>query len=140
MRPVFVDTAGWAMLVDGADPNHNAARAFRDDFLSRRGKLVTTDYVIDETLTLLRMRMGLPVAGKWWQMISGSDRLEVEWVDPQRFDMACQWFFGWSDQRFSFTDCTSFAVMSDLGIKRALTSDAHFLTAGFEVVPSRQKK
>ncbi|MCP4679539.1 MAG: type II toxin-antitoxin system VapC family toxin [Deltaproteobacteria bacterium] len=135
MKSVFVDTAGWMMMADSADRRHEKASAFRDRFLSRRGLLITTDYVVDETLTLLRMRIGLEAAQKWWWMVSGSNRLDIELVDPHRTDLAREWFFGWSDQRFSFTDCTSFVVMRDLGISRALTSDAHFRTAGFETVP-----
>lgn len=135
MKPVYVDTGGWMMLVDAADRRHEAARAFRDDWLVSGGTLVTSDYVIDETLTLLRMRLGLDVARRWWMMVSGSPRLRAEAVDVERADRAREWFFGWADQSFSFTDCTSFVVMRSLGLRRVLTSDSHFVTAGFEVVP-----
>jgi len=35
------------------------------------------------------------------------------------------------DQAFSYTDCTSFAVMRDLSLNDAFTADHHFATAGF---------
>ena len=135
MKPVFVDTAGWIMIIDAADPHHEASCSFKDGFLRRRGLFVTTDYIIDETLTLLRMRMGLDVARKWWWTVENSEMLKNEAIDFQRAAAARDWFFGWEDQRFSFTDCTSFAVMRELGLKRALTSDSHFAVAGFETVP-----
>lgn len=135
MKPVFVDTGGWMMLVDAADRRHAAAREFRDGWLAGGGTLVTTDYVVDETLTLLRMRLSLDAARRWWWMISASRRLQLETVDAQRNERAREWFFGWSDQPFSFTDCTSFVVMQALGLRRALTPDVHFVTAGFETVP-----
>jgi predicted nucleic acid-binding protein len=135
LKPVFVDTAGWMMIADASDPRHEAACSFKDGFLRRKGIFVTTDYVIDETLTLLRMRMGLDAARKWWWTVENSKMLKNEAIDFQRAALARDWFFGWEDQRFSFTDCTSFVVMRELGLKRALTSVAHFTVAGFQTVP-----
>ena len=135
MRRAFVDTAGWMMLVDAADRRHEDARRWRDDHLAAGGSLVTSDYVVDETLTLLRMRLGLRVAGRWWGMVAGSRRVEVTRIDQGRAERARAWFFSWSDQRFSFTDCTSFVLMEELGLGAALTSDRHFLTAGFRIGP-----
>lgn len=61
MKALFVGTAGWMMLADGSDRKHSAARAFRDRCLAEAGILVSSDFVMDETLTLLRMRLGLDV-------------------------------------------------------------------------------
>jgi predicted nucleic acid-binding protein len=44
-------------------------------------------------------------------------------------------FFRYRDKDYSFTDCTSFVVMQELKLKRALTTDHHFRQMGFEVVP-----
>ena len=52
-----------------------------------------------------------------------------------RADKARLWFFRWRDKDFSFTDCTSFVVMKELRLRRALTTDRHFRDAGFEAVP-----
>jgi len=51
---VFVDTAGWMTLADVADPGHARAARFRDQWLEQGGTFVSTDYVMDETLTLHR--------------------------------------------------------------------------------------
>jgi uncharacterized protein len=132
---LFVDTAGWMALVDAADPNHERASAARDRWLEGGGLLLSSDYVMDETLTLLRVRMGLEVAERWWQQAEASSRLRWEWVDSGRAERARTWFFRWDDKDFSFTDCTSFVIMKELRIKRALTLDRHFSQAGFEVLP-----
>ncbi len=97
--------------------------------------LVSTDFVLDETLTLIRMRLGLDAAARWWDQVEGSRRLRWEPIDKDRIEKARRWFFRWTDQSFSFTDCTSFVVMRDLHLEAALTTDRHFLRAGFRVVP-----
>jgi uncharacterized protein len=39
------------------------------------------------------------------------------------------------DKKWSLTDCSSFALMKELGIKEAFTFDKNFLEAGFRAVP-----
>lgn len=57
-RSLYVDTAGRMMLADGDEPLHRKAIATRDAFVARGGVLVSTDYIMDETLTLLRFAGG----------------------------------------------------------------------------------
>lgn len=81
------------------------------------------------------MRLGLRAAARWWAQIDASSRLRREWINPSRAERARSWFFEWSDKNFSFTDCTSFVVMKELRVRRALTTDRHFSQAGFDAVP-----
>ena len=135
MKQLFIDTAGWMMLADASDPRHTAARQVRDKHLKAAGILVSTDYVIDESLTLIRMRLGIDASERWWDQVDRSARLRWEWIDASRAGRARAWFFRWRDKSFSFTDCTSFTVMKELRIKVALTTDHHFVQAGFQVLP-----
>ena len=134
-RSLFVDTAGWMMLADAGDPLHRKAATARDRWLEEGGILVSTDYVLDETLTLLRFRLGLDAAEAWWDQVEDSQRLVWEWIDPDRAEKARRWMFRWRDKEFSFTDCTSFVVMKERRLRKALTSDRHFKQAGFLPVP-----
>ncbi|MDE0001734.1 MAG: PIN domain-containing protein [Rhodospirillaceae bacterium] len=136
-RTLFVDTAGWMAMADAADPMHDASRGSRDAWLRSGGHLLSTDYVIDETLTLIRMRLGLRAAARWWEQIDASSRLRWEWITPSRAEEARRWFFDWNDKAFSFTDCTSFVVMRELRIQTVLTTDRHFSQAGFDALPGR---
>jgi len=135
VKGLFVDTAGWMAMADASDPAHVASCRARDAWLRRGVILVSTDFVLDETLTLIRMRLGLDAAARWWDQVEPSQRLRWEPIDKDRLEKARRWFFRWADQRFSFTDCTSFVVMRDLHLKAALTPDSHFRHAGFRVVP-----
>ncbi len=134
MKGLFVDTAGWMACADAADPAHGRATAARDRWLERKGVLVTTDYVIDETLTLIRFRLGLRAAEAWWKQIEGSARLQWEPITPERAENARALFFRYADKDFSYTDCTSFVVMQQLKLKQALTTDRHFKQIGFQIV------
>lgn len=135
MKRLFVDSAGWIAAADAADPMNEAVRVIRDDWLRNGGEFVTTDYVIDETLTILRRRMNLNAAEAWWTQIEQSERVCIEWMDASRTERARAIFFKYKDKSFSYTDCTSFAVMKELRLRKVLTLDSHFRQAGFEVLP-----
>ena len=135
MKGIFVDTAGWMACADAADPSHGAACDARDGALEAGMLLVTTDYVIDETLTLIRMRLGIVAAKAWWTQIEGSSRLRWEWIATARSEKARTMFFRYRDKDYSFTDCTSFVVMHELRLKQALTGDHHFRQMGFDIMP-----
>lgn len=139
MNGLFVDTAGWMACADSADPAHVKSRVARDAALEAGQTLVTTDFVIDETLTLIRVRLGLDAANTWWQQIDGSARLRWERIDSGRFEKARDLFFQYRDKDFSFTDCTSFVVMREIRLTRALTTDRHFRQMGFQVLPTPSK-
>ena len=131
-----LDTAGWIACADAADLAHARACAARDAALEAGQTLVTTDFVVDETLTLIRFRLGLDAADTWWQQIDRSARLRWERIDSGRFERARHLFFQYRDKDFSFTDCTSFTVMREIRLTHALTTDRHFRQMGFQVVPA----
>jgi predicted nucleic acid-binding protein len=135
MKGLFVDTAGWMACADASDPAHKRSAAARDGWLEEGGLLVTTDYIADETLTLLRLRLGLRAAENWWHQVDSSSHLRWEFVSLTRADKARGWFFRYADKEFSFTDCTSFVVMRELKLQEALTTDHHFAQAGFVTRP-----
>ena len=136
MKAVFVDTAGWMACADGADASHRRASGARDAALEAGNTLVTSDFVVDETLTLIRFRLGLAAADSWWRQIDASRRLRWERVDSERFEKARHLFFQYNDKDFSFTDCTSFVIMRELRLTHAITTDAHFRQAGFQMLPA----
>jgi uncharacterized protein len=134
MKGLFVDTAGWMACADRAEPRHQRACQARDAALKRGELSVTTDYVVDETLTLIRRRLGLAAAEAWWKQVEGSSRLRWEWIDLARAEKAHGLFFRYRDKDYSFTDCTSFVVMQELKLKQALTTDDHFRRMGFRTL------
>ena len=90
---------------------------------------------MDETLTLLRIRLGIDAAERWWEQVDSSSRVRWEYISPARAEKARGLFFRYRDKEFSFTDCTSFILMRELKVREALTTDRHFHQAGFGVRP-----
>jgi predicted nucleic acid-binding protein len=135
MRAVFVDTGGWMACADSADPAHESCSAARDSALEAGKPLITTDFVIGETLTLIRFRLGLGAAIAWWQQIEGSARLRWERIESDRFERARHLFLQYRDNGLSFTDCTSVALMRELKLTTVITTDGHFGQVGFKVLP-----
>jgi len=132
-REVFVDTSGLYALIDRQDSLHAAARTLVEGWLREGRRLVTTDAVVSETLTLARVRSGPMVALRVLDLIEQSVGLRLESIGATRFNAAKAFFRRHTtDHRYSFTDCTSFVVMRELRLDIALTSDRHFVEAGFE--------
>jgi predicted nucleic acid-binding protein len=135
MKALFVDTAGWMACADSGDPAHRRSCMARDAALEAGQALVTTDFVVDETLTLIRFRLGLDAAKTWWEQVDGSPRLRWERIDSERFEKARQLFFQYRDKDFSFTDCTSFVIMREIRLTHVMTTDRHFRQMGFQALP-----
>jgi hypothetical protein len=56
---------------------------------------------------------------------------EIVPATGELFDAGLQLHAGRSDKEWSLTDCISFLIMEQRGLKRALTHDHHFEQAGF---------
>jgi predicted nucleic acid-binding protein len=119
-------------MIDRRDAHHQRTVTLVGQLVRRKARLLTTDYVVDESCTLAKARAGSAMALRLLDLIGGTAALDLEWIGSERFRRAEVRFRSQPDQSFSFTDCTSFAVMSELGISEALSTDEHFLTAGFE--------
>ncbi len=66
---------------------------------------------------------------------SSPDSVDLIRVTPEDEQMAWTLFRNRSERRYSFTDCTSFALMRRLGIDAALALDEDFRAEGFRVMP-----
>jgi hypothetical protein len=140
MTGLFVDTSGWMACADAADPDCLPCWGARDQALEAGRLLVTTDFIVDEALTLIRIRLGLQAAESWWRQVDGSARLRWERIDSKRFERARGLFFQHRDKDYSFTDCTSFVVMRELRLSQALATDRHFRQMGFTVLPGPRRR
>ena len=132
MNRAFVDTGAWYALLDRNDPDHaEVVQAFQ----AYRGRLVTSNFVFDEAVTLARYRLGWDVARKLGSQLREQRIARLERVTPK--DEAAAWsiFDHYRDKRFSFTDCTSFALIQRLELPLSLAIDSDFRSFGLHCLP-----
>ncbi len=132
MERVFVDTGAWYAYVNAKDPDHFRVREFLESFT---GRLVTSTSVFDEMVPLVLARLGHQRAVKVGNVLLDPRIVELVRVCPADERAGWELFQERPDKAYSFTDCTSFALMRRLDLNRALTLDDHFAQEGFEVLP-----
>ena len=137
-KRLFVDTWGWLVLANDRDPAFGGVSRIRADAAGRLGAWVTTDYVLDETMTRLFQSAPFAEARRFVEGVFEASRqglLDIEYVTPERFRDAWRLRLRYRDKpRISFTDLTSFVVMRELGLQHVLTADAHFEHVGMGFV------
>jgi predicted nucleic acid-binding protein len=124
---IFVDTGAWFAIAVRNDPDHEAAMTW---LRRNREPLLTTDYILAETATLLRMRdktvRGHRLAVRVATSILRSESAILEKINEQDLVRTLGVFRTYRDHLFSFVDCTSFVIMERLGISHAFAFDRHF--------------
>jgi predicted nucleic acid-binding protein len=130
---IFVDTGAWFAAAVPSDPDHAAASRW----LAGNGEpLLTTDYVVDETLTLLRARGERARALLVGEAFFAGRLAEIHTLDASDVALAWETFRRYDDKDWSFTDCASKAVIERLGLREAFAFDQHFRQFGtVRVVP-----
>jgi predicted nucleic acid-binding protein len=127
----FVDTSGFYALLVKGDRMHARASELLERAARLNGRFVTTDYILDETATLLKARGHGHLARDFFETVFMSAACRLEWMEPDRFAATRQLFLKYHDQAWSFTDCFSFCIMREHKLHDALTTDGHFREAGF---------
>ena len=134
---IFVDTSAWyALLCERSAQRPEATATFAQIEQGRFGAPVTTDYVLVETFTLLRQRVGLPSVSRFAGLLRDSPSIRRVRVGEAAFEESLQLMLALPDKRWSFTDCTSFVTMRQTHITTAFTWDHNFAEAGFALLPA----
>ena len=135
---LFVDTWAWLVLANDRDPAFDSVSGMRASVAGQPGAWVTTDYVLDETMTRVFSAAPFAAARRFTEGIfeaSGLGLLDIEHVTPERFSRAWRLRLRYREKpRISFTDLTSFVIMRELGLRHVLTGDAHFQQVGLGFV------
>jgi len=130
---IFIDTGAFVARYIERDQYHDAAtehwRMLRND----QRQCFTSNFVLDETFTLLARRSTYEFAAERARKLFESISLSILRPDENDELAALELFQRYADQSVSFTDCVSFVLMKKRNIQCAFSFDHHFTIAGFDI-------
>lgn len=132
---IFVDTGPFLARYLESDQYHRRSRDAWKQLEKRQQRCFTSNFVLDEFFTLLGRRSTYSFAAERARLILASRSLIVLRPSAEDESRAVDLFEKLADQRVSFTDCISFALMRANKLRRVFTFDGHFERAGFELWP-----
>lgn len=133
MKKLFFDTWAWVAIAHEDDAHHKKVTSFYKTFLLNKGLPVTTDYVLAETITLLRARTNSRDVAVFIDALLAAKegKIMLERIDERRWTKAWEMSKKYNDKPYiSFVDFTSFVVMKDINVSDVLTADKHFEDIG----------
>lgn len=130
--PVFIDTSALYSALNAGDQNHRAALRRWSQLLASDELLLTSNYVLLETVALIQRRMGVPATRDF--QTGFVPALDVLWIDRALHEHAVSALLMGGQRDLSLVDCVSFAVMRKLGLDTAFAFDAHYTQQGFRCI------
>ena len=126
---IFVDTGAWIAILNPNDQHHREAIAIYRNLQQQKTRFLTTDYVIDETVTRLRYDTNHSLTVMFLdriELLVEIGVLTIVQIDRDVFLKAIVLFRQYDAARLSFTDCTSFVVCRENNVGEAFAFDQHF--------------
>lgn len=128
---VFVDTSAWLAVLDRDDQRHALARRIWAALLEGRHELVTSSYVLVETLALIQRRLGMEAFRVFHTDIH--PLVDVIWVEGELHRSAAEQVLTANQRRLSLVDCSSFVVLK---LARRISSSPSTATSTSEAIPA----
>ena len=128
---IFADTAYFLALLNPQDEGHEAAVRWSQ---TGTGPLLTTTWVlveIGDALATTRHRQWFP---DFAADLASAAQIRIIAASDEWFRRGVDFYRARPDKKWSLTDCLSFEVMRELGVREALTSDQHFTQAGYRAL------
>lgn len=133
---IFVDTSAWYAIAVADDVSHAPAMDFFKVISSGEfGKMITTDCVLAETYTLLRIKRGTELVSHFAESVARSTNVKTLWIGESDFSLSLEKLLKFNDKMLSFVDCSSSVAMDALGITDVFAFDSDFKTLGYRLHP-----
>ena len=128
-EPVFIDASAWVAITNRKDFNHRKALQLIRRLLGTSTRLIATTWTAYEALTIVKSRLGYGHAERLWDRLQSRALVDLVWVDETIERDALDLFWRFRDKTWGVVDCSSFAVMRDLGCRNVFAFDRHFIEA-----------
>ena len=125
----FVDTSAFYAMASETDQAHVTARAVHEQLKRDNTPLVTTNYILLETVSLLQRRHGVAYAERFGDSVI--EEVELIWMTLTQHRAAWKLWKERRNRGLSLVDCSSFVVMRELHMPHAFAFDEQFQEAGF---------
>lgn len=126
---VFVDTSAVLSLLDPNDISHALAAKVWRRLTDEKDKLLTTNYVVVETCSLLQARSGIQAVREFQAVIV--PLLNIVWINEEMHKDALEAMLLASERRLSLVDCSSMIIARRYNIQTFFAFDRHFTQRGF---------
>lgn len=134
MNLIITDTSGLYALADSSDINHARAAAFLRT-IPKTTRLLISNHIFDETMTLAKMRLGMHVAFQLGLRLRNSSYVEMVTFSSTEEQAAWRIFTQYRDKAWSYTDCACLALAQTRDVHDAFTFDHHFAQMGLVMKP-----
>lgn len=135
---IYIDTGAFIARYVKRDQFHDRAVAVWERLAKKPVRLLTSNFVVDETITLLARRTTYDFAAARARALLSSGALTILRPDASDEFAALDRFESFADQQVSYTDAVSFVLMQRRGLQRVFGFDRHFTLAGFDLWPERR--
>jgi uncharacterized protein len=126
---IFIDTSAFYALLDRDDENHQKAKSVWVGLLRNENTLITSNYVLVETVALLQHRLGIEAVRGFQNDIS--PLVNVEFVISELHRSGVSALLSARRRNLSLLDCISFEMMRAFEIRAVFAFDPHFKEQGF---------
>lgn len=122
---VFVDASAYLSVLNKKDSNHKGALKISQEFFEGGGEFVSSNIVIYEVYTVLSLRIDKRLVFEFKETLENS-QTSIIYLNEEIEKIAWEIFERQTSKNVSFFDCTSFAVIKNLGIKSVFSFDRDF--------------
>ncbi len=131
MTRVFADTYYFLALINVKDAAHQRALQFSQ---SHDNPLLTTCWILTELADGLSAVAHRPIFAKILADLRADPETIIVPPSETLFSQGIDLYCARPDKNWSLTDCISFVIMQQHGLKEALMADRHFEQAGFNIL------
>jgi uncharacterized protein len=128
---IFIDTSAFLARYIVKDQHHEAAISKWNKLQKTEKNYVTSNFILDEMITLLGRWAGEDISLEKAYSIYNSESFVILRPDESDEMEALRLYKKFSDKKIGFTDCISFALMKRHKIQKVFSFDRHFTDAGF---------